>query len=156
MWSLLWRRKYDTWERELMELIYQEQVPELETYFELRKSVGWNVLGSEQSEKAINSSAFFVLVKDGEKPVAMGRAVGDGMYYLIVDVVVRPEYQMKGIGASIVSKLVERIENNAPEGARVSIQLLSEKGKEEFYVKQGFKILPNEWCGPALRRVIHK
>ena len=139
-----------------MELIYQETIPELETYCELRKSVGWNVLSPEQSEKAINNSTFFVLVKDGERPVGMGRAVGDGMYDLIVDVVVRPEYQMKGIGASIISKLVERIESTAPEGARISIQLLSEKGKEEFYVKQGFKVMPNEWCGPALRRFIYK
>lgn len=32
-----------------MELTYQETVPELETYFELRKFVGWNVFSPEQS-----------------------------------------------------------------------------------------------------------
>ena len=85
----------------------------------------------------------------------MGRAVGDGMYYVIVDVLVRPEYQSKRIGATIVNRLVEMIQNDAPEGSRGSIQLLAAKGKEEFYVKQGFKILPHEFCGPALRKVIY-
>lgn len=41
-------------------------------------------------------------------------------------------------------------------GSRVSAQLLSEIGKEQFYVKQGFKIVPHEYCGPALRKIIYK
>ncbi|MCJ7965622.1 MAG: hypothetical protein UDT09_07835 [Eubacterium sp.] len=41
-------------------------------------------------------------------------------------------------------------------GSRVSVQLLSEIGKEQFYVKQGFKIVPHEYCGPALRKIIYK
>lgn len=137
------------------EITYCETVPDLNTYFELRESVDWNNFSAEQAVKAINGSTYFILAKDGEKAVAMGRAVGDGMYYVIVDVVVRPEYQSKRIGATIVNRLVEMIQNDAPEGSRVSIQLLAAKGKEEFYVKQGFKILPHEFCGPALRKVIY-
>ena len=138
------------------EITYCETVPDLNTYFELRESVDWgNNFSAEQAVKAINGSAHFILAKDGEKAVAMGRAVGDGMYYVIVDVVVRPEYQGKRIGATIVNRLVEMIQNDAPEGSRVSIQLLAAKGKEEFYVKHGFKILPHEFCGPALRKVIY-
>ena len=94
--------------------------------------------------------------KYGEDPaIATNVLQLDGMYYVIVDVVVRPEYQSKRIGATIVNRLVEMIQNDAPEGSRVSIQLLAAKGKEEFYVKQGFKILPHEFCGPALRKVIY-
>lgn len=29
--------------------------------------------------------------------VGMGRLIGDGMYYMIVDVVVQPDYQKQGI-----------------------------------------------------------
>ena len=139
-----------------MEIVYYETIPDLETYFELRKSVDWkNNFCLEQAQKAINGSTFFVLAKDGDNPVAMGRTVGDGMYYTIVDVVVRPEYQGKEIGSTIISKLLELIQKNAPEGARISVQLLAEKGKEEFYIKQGFKLCPHEFCGPALRKVIY-
>ena len=138
-----------------MNIKYCETIPDLDTYFELRKSVEWNNLSPEQSEKAINRSAFFILAKDEDKPVAMGRAIGDGMYYTIVDVVVRPEYQGKKIGATMINRLVELIQNDAPEGARISVQLLAAKGKEEFYVKQGFKLCPHEYCGPALRKIIY-
>ncbi|SCY12785.1 GNAT family N-acetyltransferase [Butyrivibrio sp. INlla14] len=138
-----------------MRITYHEIIPDLETYFELRASVDWNNFSVEQAEKALAGSAYFVLAKDGEIPIAMGRAIGDGMYYVIVDVAVRPEYQGKKIGSTIVNRLVERIQKDAPEGSRVSIQLLAAKGKEEFYVKQGFKILPHEHCGPALRKIIY-
>ena len=138
-----------------MAIAYTEETPDLETYFELRKSVEWNNFCPEQSERAIKSRAFFILAKDDELPVAMGSAVGDGMYYTIVDVVVRPGYQGKNIGSNIINRLVDLIHKNAPEGSRLSIQLIAAEGKEGFYVKQGFKILPHEYCGPALRKVIY-
>lgn len=136
-------------------ITYHEIIPDVDTYFELRTSVDWNNFSVEQAEKAIANSSYFVLAKDDDIPVAMGRAIGDGMYYVIADVVVRPEYQGSKIGTMIVKRLVERIQEDAPKGARISIQLLAAKGKEEFYVKQGFKILPHEHCGPALRKIIY-
>ena len=139
-----------------MEITYHELKPDVDTYFELRKSVEWNNFCPEQAKEAIQKSAYFLLAKDGDLPVAMGRAIGDGIYYVIVDVVVRPEYQGKRIGTALFNKLVELIRKDAPEGARVSIQLIAEKGKEEFYVEQGFKMIPHEQCGPALRKVIYK
>ena len=42
------------------------------------------------------------------------------------------------------------------EGSRISVQLLAEVGKEHFYIKQGFKLVPHEYCGPALRKIIYK
>ena len=138
-----------------IQITYHEEIPDLATYFELRTSVGWNNFSVQQAEKAIASSVYFVLAKDGDLPVAMGRVIGDGMYYVIVDVAVRPEYQGKKIGSTIVNRLVERIQEDAVEGSRISIQLLAAKGKEEFYVKQGFKLLPHEHCGPALRKIIY-
>lgn len=54
-----------------------------------------------------------------------------------------------------MNKLVALIEKNISEGGRTSIQLIAAPGKEEFYIKQGFKILPNEESGAALRKVIY-
>ena len=138
-----------------MEITYNEMIPDVSTNFELRQSVGWEIFSVEQAKKALCGSAFFVLAKEGERPVAMGRAVGDGMYYVIADVVVRPECQGNGIGKTIVSRLMELIRDNSPEGARGSIQLIAAKGKEEFYEKQGFRMLPHENCGPAFRKVFY-
>ena len=40
----------------------------------------------------------------------MGRVVGDGIYFTIVDIVVRPEYQCRKIGTTIMNSILEYIE----------------------------------------------
>lgn len=62
---------------------YHETIPDIGAYFELRKSVGWKNFSLVQAEKAINESIYFILAKVGDLPVAMGRVVGDGMYFPI-------------------------------------------------------------------------
>ncbi len=138
-----------------MNITYHDEIPNVETYHDLRAAVDWAVFCREQSEKALNNSCYCVVAKDGDSTVAMGRVVGDGMYYTIVDVMVKPQYQGQKIGSAIINKLVEKINAGIPEGGRTSIQLIAALGKEGFYVKQGFKILPNENSGPALRKVIY-
>lgn len=136
-------------------LEFYDEIPDVETYHDLRASVDWAVFCREQSEKALNNSCYCIVAKDGDSTVAMGRVVGDGMYYTIVDVMVRPQYQGQKIGSAIINKLEDRIKAGIPDGGRTSIQLIAAKGKEGFYVKQGFKILPNENSGPALRKIIY-
>ena len=86
----------------------------------------------------------------------MGRLIGDGMYYLVVDVVVRPEYQNRGIGSHIIDMILRYVDANTPSGGRSSVQLIAEKGKEEFYIRKGFKAIPHEFCGSGMRKVINK
>ena len=136
-------------------ITYSNNIPDVETYHDLRRSVDWAVFCREQSEWALGNSYYCVVAKDDDQTVAMGRVVGDGMYFTIVDVMVRPEYQGCTIGSAIVNRLVELISAGLPDGGRTSIQLIAASGKEEFYVKQGFKILPNENSGPALRKVVY-
>lgn len=138
-----------------MSITYLDQTPDVDTYHDLRASVDWVVFCKEQSEQALKNSCFCVVAKDGDQTVAIGRVVGDGMYYTIVDVMVRPQYQGQKIGSMIVGRLVELINAGIPESGRTSIQLIAAPGKEGFYVKQGFKVLPNENSGPALRKVIY-
>lgn len=58
--------------------------------------------------------------------------------------------------SAIIKSMLDYIGNSTYEGSRVSVQLISEVGKEEFYIKQGFKLIPHEFCGPALRKIIYK
>lgn len=127
-----------------------------EIYYSLRESVGWNNWSKEQAEKALEKSYYSIVVFDESKAIGMGRAVGDGIYFTIVDIVVRPEFQGKKIGTFIIQSILTYIENDMCIGSRVSVQLLSEVGKEQFYIKQGFKLVPHEFCGPALRKIIYK
>ena len=86
----------------------------------------------------------------------MGRLIGDGMYYMIADIVVQPNYQKQGIGNKIVNMIIEYVDKATPIGGRSSIQLIAEKGKETFYEKMGFKIIPHEFCGSGMRKIIRK
>lgn len=139
-----------------MEYIIKENQLNYETYYTLRESVGWNNWSKEQAEKALENSYYSIVIFYNDNAIGMGRVVGDGIYFTIVDIVVRPEYQGRKIGTTIMNSILEYIEKNMCEGSRVSVQLLAEVGKEQFYIKQGFKLVPHEYCGPALRKIIYK
>lgn len=135
---------------------YVENQLSLEDYYALRSSVGWINLVETQTKKSLKNSLYTMTAIDNNRTVAMGRLIGDGMYYLIVDVVVHPEYQKMGIGSRIIDMLIEYVDGETPVGGRSSIQLIAEKGKEEFYSKKGFKLIPHEYCGSGMRKVIRK
>lgn len=136
---------------------YKENVLTYEDYFNLRESVGWMNFSKEQTQKALLNSIYTVIaVDDYGNTVGMGRLTGDGMYYMIVDIAVCPDYQKKGIGTEIVNMLITYVSRETPVGGRSSIQLIAEKGKESFYEKAGFKKIPHECCGFGMRKVIRK
>lgn len=126
------------------------------TYTSLREKVGWKNFSKEQTEKALSNSFYSVTVQDAGRIIGMGRVIGDGLYFTIVDIVVEPEYQGKGIGTDIIQHIFKYIEDGMSPKSRVSIQLIAEIGKEDFYIKQGFKLIPHENCGSALRKIIYK
>lgn len=130
-------------------LTYQE-------YVTLRSSVGWNNFAEEQVSESISNSLYTVIAVENNVPIAMGRLVGDGMYYLIVDVVVKPEFQNRGIGSKVMDMLLAYVDDRTPTGGRSSVQLIAEKGKEDFYGKKGFKRIPHEFCGCGMRKIIKK
>lgn len=135
---------------------YQENVLCYEDYCRLRESVGWTNFSKEQTRAALSNSLYTVAVFENSQAVGMGRLIGDGMYLVIADIVVNPVYQGKGIGSKIVSMLIEYTTKELPDGGRTSIQLISEKGKEPFYEKLGFKRIPNDFCGSGMKMVIRK
>ena len=135
---------------------YQDNVLCYEDYCRLRESVGWTNFSKEQTQAALSNSLYTVAVFENSQAVGMGRLIGDGMYLVIADIVVNPVYQGKGIGSKIVSMLIEYTTKELPDGGRTSIQLISEKGKEPFYEKLGFKRIPNDFCGSGMKMVIRK
>ena len=135
---------------------YKENALCYEDYCRLRESVEWLNHSRVQTEKALNNSLYTVVAANDDQVVGMGRLVGDGLYYVMVDIVVHPAYQGKGIGSKIVDMIIEYVDEETPVGGRSSIQLIAEKGKEAFYEKRGFKLIPHEFCGSGMRKVIRK
>ena len=61
-----------------------------------------------------------------------------------------------GAETAIIDMLVEYAEKETPTNGRSSIQLIAEKDMEEFYIKKGFKLIPHEYCGSGMRKIIRK
>lgn len=135
---------------------YKENTLSYEDYCRLRQSVGWTNFSKTQTEKSLERSLYTVVADNDGQAVGMGRLIGDGMYYMIVDIVVLPTYQKMGIGSTILNMIVDYVNRETPIGGRSSIQLIAEKGKEKFYEKRGFKVIPHEFCGSGMRKVIRK
>ena len=117
--------------------------------------VDTKIFCKEQMEDAISRSCYSIIAKIDEEIVGMGRAVRDSMYYTIVDVIVNPKYQGQHIGSNMIQRLIHEIELNIPKDGRVLISLIAASGKEDFYVKQGFSIIPDEESGSGLKKIIY-
>ena len=135
---------------------YKENALGYEDYRKLRESVEWLPYSKEQTQKSLDHSLYTVIAVDEDQTVGMGRLIGDGTYFMLVDIVVQPNYQKQGIGNKIINMIIEFVDKETPIGGRSSIQLIAEKGKETFYEKLGFKIIPHEFCGSGMRKVIRK
>ena len=93
----------------------------------------------EQIRLAMAHTLFRVSVFDGDTIVAMARMNGDmGLCYYIKDVVVRPEYQGKGIGRMLINELLKFIEDNGVKGMEIFVELCAMPDKIPFYKKFGF------------------
>jgi ribosomal protein S18 acetylase RimI-like enzyme len=102
----------------------------------LFQAVGFTIRPLSQLAGAISGSTAYITARDGDKLIGFGRLMTDDhdlayINYMAVD----PDYQRKGIGRSILHKLVE-----ASGGAeRV---LLYTNTADAFYGRYGF--IPSE------------
>ncbi len=93
----------------------------------------------EQTRLAMEHTLFRISVFDGDKIVAMARMIGDmGLDYDIKDVIVRPEYQGRGIGRMLITELLKFINDNGVSGTEIFVELCAMPDKIPFYEKFGF------------------
>lgn len=108
-------------------------------FAELWETVWGEAPAYEQIKLALEHSVFRVSVFDGERIVAMARMIGDmGLCYYIKDVVVRPEYQRRGIGRLLIGELMRFISENGVSGTDIFVELCAAPDKMPFYEKLGF------------------
>lgn len=135
----------------------EENALKLDIYLYLRQEVGWKRLSNTQATKAIDNCLYNVVVFDDDKPVGMGRVVGDGaVISYIQDLVVLPEYQGKKIGSMVIGKLIDYVESITEEGTEMMLCLMCAKGREGFYLKHGFMSRPTQNLGPGMIQYIRK
>ena len=78
-------------------------------------------------------------VFDGDQIVGMARVIGDmGLDYCIKDVIVKPEYQKRGIGHLLINEILQFINDHGVEGTDIFVELCAMPDKIPFYGKFGF------------------
>ena len=125
-------------------------------YNKLRVEVGWEIKNPLIVEKAIRNSTIIKKATYDNKIVGMARAIGDGMSYLLVDVVVSSKYQKQGIGKKLVNSIIDDIKNETMTGEYSTINLISIRGMEKFYKSCGFEVVPFGYNGKGMRIKIEK
>ena len=129
----------------------KENVLDVDTYLALRASVNWKKLTLEQATKPLEHSLFTVTAYDGDRPVGMGRIVGDGVVIdYIQDLVVRPEMQGSGIGRIVIERLIQFVKETKLDDSEIMLCLMCAKGREEFYRRFDFIPRPTDKLGPGM------
>ncbi len=137
-----------------MSFVYSEGIS-VKDYNKLREAVGWGILNEEQAQAGINNSKVFSCSYNNEV-IGTARVIWDGGYVAyIADVMVLPEYQSKGIGRALITRIKEYIKSQLKEGWEMMLVLVSAKGKEEFYKKFGFDQRPNGSLGCGMSQWIY-
>lgn len=136
--------------------IYEENTLNIEDIKKIREGVQWKMLTDHQLQQALDMTVYSIVVKDHEHSIAMGRLIGDGIYYLICDVAVLPDYQHQGIGTKIIQCMIQYVQSHLQKEERCSLQLIAAKGKESFYESLGFSLLPNDLSGHGMQMFIKK
>ncbi|TYB32220.1 MAG: GNAT family N-acetyltransferase [Candidatus Mcinerneyibacterium aminivorans] len=132
--------------------IYEKNIA-ADDFIDLRKEVGWNCVEKKYIKHALKNNLFSVHARIGNRIVGYGRVIGDnGFTFYIQDMMIRPDYQKKGIGRKLMIRIMDYLKKNCPKGTMIC--LMAAKGKEGFYKKFGFNERPNEDYGPGMIKLL--
>lgn len=128
-----------------------ENINNVKEFNELYDAVGWGSYDDSISTKALQNTFYSVSIYDNDNIIGYGRIIGDSIVFLYIhDIMVKPEYQNKGIGKIIMNKLLEKINEVKLENPDLRVYLGASKGKEGFYKKCGFITREEANLGPAM------
>ena len=123
----------------------------VEDYNMLRIAAGWPPVHPEQAKTGLKCSAFLIVAQDGERTIGTARLIWDGgSAALIKDVLVLPEYQRRGVGTVMMTKMMDYIKDQLKPGYGIQIDLMSAMNKEKFYEKFGFSARPRKNRGAGM------
>jgi Tfp pilus assembly protein PilF/GNAT superfamily N-acetyltransferase len=119
---------------------------------ELSSAVGWSPRPLDQVKQALENSLCYIsawhIHEQKQQLIGFARAVGDGVFYaVLLDILVHPDYQNRGLGTRIVRTLIEKL-----QPSKISnITLFTNPHLVDFYHKLGFVCLPDNlqwmlWC----------
>lgn len=114
--------------------------PALKDYLELRRASGLTPVSEVQGQGALANSWFFSHARHVEsgETVAMGRIIGDGGWYFhIADMATLPAHQKRGLGRTLLDRLIAEIDHRAP--ANPYVTLMADPPGQRLYSSVGFR-----------------
>jgi len=113
------------------------EVPAVEDYLRLRIAASLAPRSIAAAEAGLPATVVGLVVRKRGLVVGMGRVIGDGLFYQVVDIAVDPEHQGRGLGKAIVGGLMEALKRLAPAEAYVS--LIADGQANNLYAQYGFE-----------------
>ncbi|WP_145322917.1 GNAT family N-acetyltransferase [Paenibacillus xylanexedens] len=114
-----------------------ESLENVEQLLTLYEALGWNSLNLtlDELERMCRQSWYALYAYDQQRLVGMGRVISDGVITgIICGVGVLPDYQSRGIGKELLTRIIEHCEKN-----KVIPQLMCTEGLATYYEKLGFE-----------------
>jgi ribosomal protein S18 acetylase RimI-like enzyme len=131
-------------------ILFKESLPDGNDYWELFQTTGWNQrynFSALDLSNAIRNSWYAISIYESTQLIGFGRVIADGVHHaLIVDIIIHPEFQNRGLGSKLLDKLVAKCKDCKIR----DVQLFSAKDKHPFYEKFGFVVRPNDAPGMQL------
>lgn len=102
----------------------------------LFRAVGWGERDPDDVRAAFNRSTLKAFAFEGDELIGVGRTIDDGRFYAtLVDVVISPAHQRKGVGRAIVQDLQNRMREF------LVVTLTAAPDVQPFYKKLGWRTL---------------
>ena len=135
-----------------MTIAFSDEIS-VDDYNRLREAVGWGACNTEKVATALVRSDYIVAARADGKTVGAARVMHDGLQALVMDVMVLPEYQGRGIGKALMEHVMEYLNAIAHDDG-IFVNLMSAVGKDGFYEQFGFTRRPTESRGPGMTQWI--
>lgn len=114
------------------------EAPDPQEYIDLRLEGGISGKSKEAATIGLKNSLFAVSIYDQGVLIGMGRIIGDGgAFFQVVDIVVKPSYQGKGLGKAVMRELMDYLDNHTYSGSYVS--LIADDPANKLYEQFGFR-----------------
>ncbi len=112
------------------------ETPSIADYCRLRAIAGLTPRSEVAAAVGLPHTVVGVVIRQADAVVGIGRAIGDGLFYQIVDIAVDPAHQGHGLGKLIMATLMDELRRIAPAEAYVS--LIADGEAHRLYAQYGF------------------
>ena len=112
------------------------EIPAIDDFLRLRADAGLTPRSRDAAIAGLPNTVVGVVVRLGDRAVGMGRAVGDGLNYQIVDIAIDPAHQGRGLGKRVMERLMAELRAIVPAEAYVS--LIADGEAHRLYAQYGF------------------